>query len=215
MGKFSIALAPRASTVSRHIGAAMTTTSHSFELSQRRFRSASPDEIQKQQRRGFFPVYVHHVSKIALEHLQRNRSDWVQSQGLESGLHINPNGTFVLSFPAKKGYDAGRIWCVLDCIVSSYLERTRTQQTLTDFRLFPFVVDDRTSYDSLRKQHWLSVYRNNLAVRLLLKDHGHTMSRNIHDSNQTETQILKAVDQLISAVIQTESAASQTAPSPV
>jgi hypothetical protein len=114
IGKFAgKALAPWASTGSRPVGAAMATAkANSFDMSQRRFRSAGPNEIQKQQRQGVFPVYVHHVSKITLEHLQGKRSDWVLGQGLDTGLHINPNGTFVLSFPAKKGYDAGRIWCV-------------------------------------------------------------------------------------------------------
>jgi hypothetical protein len=61
------------------------------------------------------------------------------------------------------------------------------------------------------------VYRNNLAVRFLLKDHAATMNRKIHDSKQTETQIFKAVDQLISSVNQTQAAtaSSQIAPSPM
>jgi len=77
---------------------------------QRRFRSANAREVHPQN--AFFPVYVHHVSKIALKHLQSKRSDWLLQQGLENGLRIIPNGTFVLSFPSKKGYDAGKIWYV-------------------------------------------------------------------------------------------------------
>jgi hypothetical protein len=65
---------------------------------------------EENQLKGFYPVYVHHVSKIALEHLQENRSDWLTEKGLDRGLHINPNGTFIMSFPAKKGFDSGRIW---------------------------------------------------------------------------------------------------------
>lgn len=57
-------------------------------------------------------MYVHHVSKIALEHLQGERSDWVMQQGLDSGLTINPNGTFVLSFPLDVDQEAGKIWYV-------------------------------------------------------------------------------------------------------
>lgn len=59
---------------------------------------------------GFFPVYVHHVSKIALKHLQDHRAEWLVGLGLDSRLHINPNGTFVLTFPTEKGQDAGKIW---------------------------------------------------------------------------------------------------------
>jgi hypothetical protein len=60
----------------------------------------------------FTATYVHRVSKTVLEHLQDSRSDWVQEQGLHRGLRINSNGTFVLHFPAKRGFDAGRIWYV-------------------------------------------------------------------------------------------------------
>jgi hypothetical protein len=74
-----------------------------------RFRSASaPDEDNHP--KGFHPVYVSHVSKIALEHMQEKRSDWLMEKGLDRGLHINPDGTFSMSFPAKKGFDLGRIW---------------------------------------------------------------------------------------------------------
>jgi hypothetical protein len=74
---------------------------------QRRFKSDSAKAVE---RPGFYPVYVHHVSKIALEHLQGTRADWVVQQGLDSGLTINPNGTFVLIFPTQHGQESGRIW---------------------------------------------------------------------------------------------------------
>ena len=62
--------------------------------------------------KNFTPVYVHHVSKLVLEHLQQNRSEWLLEKGLDRGLQINKNGTFVLSFPARKGFVSGRIWYV-------------------------------------------------------------------------------------------------------
>ena len=83
---------------------------------QRRTRSTQTETNSKGmvgakgQKGGFCPVYVHHVSKIALEHLQEHRSEWLISKGLHRRLHINPNGTFVLTFPTKKGHDAGKIW---------------------------------------------------------------------------------------------------------
>jgi hypothetical protein len=59
----------------------------------------------------FYPVYVHHLSQIALEHLQNHHSDWVVQMGLDRGLRINQDGTFVLQFPeTEEGYDGGRIW---------------------------------------------------------------------------------------------------------
>ena len=87
----------------------------------------------------FHPIYVHHVSRVALEHLQNHRSDWLVARGLDRNLKIRNNGTFLLNFP-----EYGRIW---------------------------------TSYDSEKRQHWLSVYRSKLAVRFLLKDHDDAAQR--------------------------------------
>lgn len=57
------------------------------------------------------PIYVHHVSKTVLEHLQKDQHEWLVSTGLDRGLRINANGTFVLQFPATRlGVDGGRIW---------------------------------------------------------------------------------------------------------
>lgn len=56
------------------------------------------------------PVYVHIVSKTVLQHLQDRRSDWLIANGLDRGLHVNANGTFVLKFPSRPGVDSGRIW---------------------------------------------------------------------------------------------------------
>jgi hypothetical protein len=95
----------------RNTRSLLSRNSGALASSEQRFRStnvsARDDENYP---KGFYPVYVHHVSKIALEHLQTSRSDWVVEKGLYRGLHINPNGTFSMSFPARKGFDAGRIW---------------------------------------------------------------------------------------------------------
>jgi len=55
----------------------------------------------------------------------------------------------------------------------------------------------RTSYDAVEKKHWLSVYRQDSAIRFLLKDHGKSMKLRVHDSQQMETQIHQAVDQMV------------------
>ena len=70
------------------------------------------------------------------------------------------------------------------------------------FFVSPSLETHRTSYDPVRKQHWLSVYRQNLAVRFLLKDHG--QRKNNHDSRQTESLILNAVDQMVAAINQAD-----------
>jgi len=58
------------------------------------------------------PVYVHQISKTVLTHLQSEQRDWLEEMGLHRGLRLNANGTFVLQFPSRPGFDAGRIWCV-------------------------------------------------------------------------------------------------------
>ena len=73
------------------------------------------------------------------------------------------------------------------------------------FSVFPSFFSFRTSYDAARKQHWLSVYRHNLAVRFLLKDHGRSVERTqVHDSSANDRIIHAAVDQMILAVNQME-----------
>lgn len=42
--------------------------------------------------------YIHPLSQIVLEHLQTVHSDWVHRNGLETGLELNKDGTFVLRF---------------------------------------------------------------------------------------------------------------------
>ena len=59
-----------------------------------------------------FPVYIHHVSKIVLQHLQDSQAHWVAQQGLNRGLQVKSNGTILLNFPARQGHDAGKIWYV-------------------------------------------------------------------------------------------------------
>lgn len=82
-----------------------------FVQRHRKVVSAIDDESYP---KNFYPVYVHNISKIALEHLQNNQSTWLINKGLNRGLHINPNGTFTMSFPARQGFDAGRIWTSYD-----------------------------------------------------------------------------------------------------
>jgi hypothetical protein len=56
----------------------------------------------------FYPVYVHHLSKVALEHLQNTHSQWIIDKNLDTGLKLNADGTFVLQFPGPTGNN--RIW---------------------------------------------------------------------------------------------------------
>ena len=53
--------------------------------------------------------YVHPLSQLVLEHLQTTRSDWVERNGLDRGLELQSDGTFILKFPSYDE-DRARIW---------------------------------------------------------------------------------------------------------
>lgn len=95
-----------------------TTTTFNTNKSCTRANSFSATNIkddddqhkQQQQRQiDFHPIYVHHVSRVALEHLQDQCSDWLVERGLDRKLTICQNGTFILRFP-----EYGRIWTSYD-----------------------------------------------------------------------------------------------------
>lgn len=116
-GARSLKFAAAATASSRGTNAPATTIAEADAVAARNRRLASrlpgsPTKSINEENvpKNFFPVYVHHVSRVALEHLQDKRSGWLHSNGLDDGLHINPNGTFCLSFPSKIGSDSGRIW---------------------------------------------------------------------------------------------------------
>lgn len=48
-------------------------------------------------------TYIHPLSQIVLEHLQSHHSDWVKRMGLETGLEVKSDGTFVLRFHSSAG----------------------------------------------------------------------------------------------------------------
>lgn len=77
-------------------------------------RNVSNQPSQQKDESSLFPVYVHHVSKIVLQHLQDSRAGWLAEQGLNTGLNIKSNGTFVLKFPSHYGADSGKIWTSYD-----------------------------------------------------------------------------------------------------
>jgi hypothetical protein len=57
--------------------------------------------------------YVHPLSQLVLEHLQTSRSDWIQRTGLDKGLVLQKDGTFLLKFPSYE-IDQSRIWTWFD-----------------------------------------------------------------------------------------------------
>jgi hypothetical protein len=168
------------------------------------FASRQQQRQQQQQQGQFNPVYVHHVSRVALEHLQSSpQCKFLIEKGLDSRLNIHPNGTFTLTFPPLDEHrhedDADR---------SKSSASSATANSSSDGGKI------WTSYDPPRKQHWLSVYRHKLAVRFLLKDHNtneHQAGRSaqlpsssseVHSAQYRDgiQQIRSAVDEMIKAV---------------
>jgi hypothetical protein len=109
-----------------------------------------------------------------------------------------------------------------DWLVERGLDRNLKIRSNGTFLLnFPEYGRIWTSYDSQKRQHWLSVYRNRLAVRFLLRDHDHAV-RTLHEHHQQQQappsarsvqdfhassvqKIQQAVDEMIRAVESIES----------
>lgn len=115
--------------------------------------------------------YIHPLSQIVLEHLQSRHSEWVQTKGLDKGLELKKDGTFVLRFPqptAKTDDDSvdtttmGSIW---------------------------------TMYAAEESKHYLCVRNGNLVGRYMLQDNKkpawHT------DKRSTPQRVQDAVDEMI------------------
>mmetsp|Transcript_14328 Transcript_14328/g.16475 ORF Transcript_14328/g.16475 Transcript_14328/m.16475 type:complete len:176 (+) Transcript_14328:47-574(+) len=124
-------------------------------------------------------TYIHPLSQIVLEHLQKSKSDWVTKQGLETGLHIKDDGTFELRFPpsenkSKDGIvDGGKIY---------------------------------TNYEPEEKKHWLIVNKGTLMGQYMLQDN---MKPAWHsDQKSTPERVQNAVDKLIAKISETEASES-------
>jgi len=132
------------------------------------FTVEPPDAMNR--RLKFYPIYCHHLSSVALQHLQNTKRDWILKNALDKGLRLNPDGTFVLYFPApRKGVDGGRIW---------------------------------TSYDGSKKQHWLSVYKEQLVGRFLLKDT--RLEQSVEHEETVNANVRSSVDRMIAKLQELE-----------
>jgi hypothetical protein len=108
-----------------------------------------------------------------------------------------------------------------DWLVARGLDRNLKIRANGTFLLtFPGFGRIWTSYDSHKRQHWLSVYRKKMAVRFLLKDHEraaivlqeqHQLQRQTSSSSSTTSRVQdyhlssilkvqRAVDEMIKAV---------------
>ncbi len=75
-----------------------TTTPNNKERNHNPIPSAAGKLVE-----GSQSAYVHPLSQIVLEHLQRSHSDWVSKVGLDAkgGFTLHSDGTFVLNFPSS------------------------------------------------------------------------------------------------------------------
>mmetsp|Transcript_10032 Transcript_10032/g.14948 ORF Transcript_10032/g.14948 Transcript_10032/m.14948 type:complete len:186 (-) Transcript_10032:1885-2442(-) len=113
--------------------------------------------------------YIHPLSQIVLEHLQNHHSEWVQSRGLDKGLELKKDGTFILRFPQTTKADddsadatKGSIW---------------------------------TMYEAEESKHYLCIRNGLLVGRYMLQDNKkpawHT------DKRSTPERVQDAVDEMI------------------
>mmetsp|Transcript_21731 Transcript_21731/g.31096 ORF Transcript_21731/g.31096 Transcript_21731/m.31096 type:complete len:189 (-) Transcript_21731:200-766(-) len=113
--------------------------------------------------------YIHPLSQIVLEHLQNHHSEWVQNKGLDQGLELKKDGTFILRFPQAANTDddsvnssRGSIW---------------------------------TMYEAEESKHYLCIRNGNLVGRYMLQDNKkpawHT------DKRSTPERVQDAVDEMI------------------
>lgn len=101
-------------------------------------------------------VYVHHVTKVVLKHLQEHQSEWLIDHGLDRGLRLNANGTAILQFPSSSSstgttnghsgtsssVGSGRIWYVWRWSPTDthpFTQHTCTYSHIFCFRLSPFL----------------------------------------------------------------------------
>jgi len=134
-GQFSALVMARTTLSS---SAVQSTTQPTTSIATRSQSTLAPLRGDQPREQVLAPVYVHQISKTVLQHLQTDRHDWLQRTGLDRGLRLNANGTFVLQFPSPKGHDAGRIWCVVvaSCLLTSKrLTRDSSRCCLSHFYL--------------------------------------------------------------------------------
>ena len=56
--------------------------------------------------------YVHPLSQLVLDYLQKEKSNWIATHGLNQGVEVGADGTFLIKFPSHDK-DNARIWYVL------------------------------------------------------------------------------------------------------
>jgi hypothetical protein len=138
-------------------------------------------------------VYIHPLSQIVLECLQKNYSDWLVRRKLHiNSLTVSPDGTFELTSPATVK------------ITAAAMMPPKDDQQL------PLAQDERrriwTSFDNENKKHWLSVsYGPKLQGRYMLQDNLSTGWTNQRRTGASlPERIGHAVGEMVNAIDESE-----------
>jgi len=140
----------------------------------------------------YHPVDIHPLSQMVLQYLQDCKSDWLIEKGLDRGLSINSDGTIKISFPPLSENSEG--------------DKLYDNENVDGGRIW-------TSYDHIKKQHFISVHRHNVLLGRFMLRHincnGYTTSLDCDESSPKE-QVHVAVEQLIERVTALEKKNSAT-----
>lgn len=126
--------------------------------------------------------YIHPLSQIVLEYLQSSHSNWVQHMGLDTGLKLNKDGTFVLRFPRSDG-DRG-VATDDETVEGSSIDKGGTINGSI-----------WTMYESNEKKHYLCVSKGSLTGRYMLQDNAKPAWHS--DKRSTPERVQDAVDEMI------------------
>mmetsp|Transcript_12035 Transcript_12035/g.20878 ORF Transcript_12035/g.20878 Transcript_12035/m.20878 type:complete len:225 (+) Transcript_12035:24-698(+) len=127
-------------------------------------------------------AYVHPLSQIVLEHLQSHHGPWVAEMGLDTGLKLNKDGTFVLRFPGADGDDSVAAEDMEGEEADGHNESIRNGSIWT-------------LYEPTEKKHYLCVTKGSLVGRYMLQDN--TKPAWHSDKRSTPERVQDAVDEMI------------------
>mmetsp|Transcript_5609 Transcript_5609/g.11700 ORF Transcript_5609/g.11700 Transcript_5609/m.11700 type:complete len:179 (-) Transcript_5609:131-667(-) len=129
---------------------------------------------------GMKHVRIHPESQVVLEHLQGPWSDWTQSRGLDRGLKINNDGTFMLRFPRCNW----RIWTFYDDVNEQHWLKVDTGDMFSRYLLRdrPKLVREKVDYADL------GIYGRKLRKRAIVM---------VPDDTVPEENITRQVDAMI------------------
>lgn len=133
-------------------------------------------------------AYIHPLSQIVLEHLQSRHGPWITDMGLDTGLQLKEDGTFVLRFPSAGGGSVADE----DAVGDIEAEGRDAEETMTDHGSI------WTVYEAKENKHYLCVSKGSLVGQYLLQDN--TKSAWHTEKRSTPARIQDAVDGMVEQI---------------